>query len=68
MKSLKSKDPDIRGSLPALRRAARRARELSNATNTPLYVLRKGRVVDLRSKPRSAGRTAKRKIAGRTGG
>lgn len=42
-----SKDADIRGSLPALKRAARSARKLAKATGTPVYVLRKGRVVDL---------------------
>jgi hypothetical protein len=42
-----SKDPDIRGSLPALKRAARRAFELSRATGTPFYVWRDGKVVDL---------------------
>ena len=42
-----SKDTDIRGSLPALKRAARSARKLAKATGTPVYVLRKGKVVDL---------------------
>ena len=44
---MKSKDADIRGSLPALRRAARAARRLARATGTPFYVLKAGRVVDL---------------------
>lgn len=39
-------DPDIRGSLPALLRAARAARELARKTHTPLYIWRDGRVVD----------------------
>jgi fatty acid desaturase len=48
MKSkIKSRDPDIRGSLPALRRAARAARKLSRDTNTPFYVMKNGRIVDL---------------------
>jgi len=32
---------------PALKRAARRARRLAKATGTPVYVLKKGRVVNL---------------------
>ena len=42
-----SKDPDIRASAKALRRAARRARELGLRTGTPVYVLRGGEIVDL---------------------
>ena len=54
---IKSSDPDIRGSLPALRRAARRARRLAEKTNTPLFVWVDGRVLNLnpgrkRSKPK----------------
>jgi len=47
-----SNDPDIRGSLSALRRAARSARKLARATGTPFYVLKKGRVVDLNAPAR----------------
>lgn len=42
-----SKDPDIRASAKALRRAARRARELGLKAGTPVYVLRTGQIVDL---------------------
>jgi hypothetical protein len=42
-----SKDPVIRGSLAAMRRAARAARALAIKTGTPLYVWRDGRVVNL---------------------
>jgi hypothetical protein len=42
-----SKDPLIRGSLPALRRAARAARALALKTGTPFYVWQDGRVVNL---------------------
>jgi hypothetical protein len=45
-----SLDPDIRGSWPALRRAARKARKLSEATNTPFYVMRDGQIVDLNNR------------------
>ena len=44
---MKTRDPDIRGSLPALKRAAKRARALAKATGTPVYALRNGRVVNL---------------------
>jgi len=46
-KTVQSKDPDIVGSLPALRRAARAARKLAKRTGTPLYIFRDGRVVDI---------------------
>jgi len=42
-----SKDPDILASYKALRRAARRALELGLQTGTPVYILRRGRIVDL---------------------
>jgi hypothetical protein len=42
-----STDPDILGSLPAMKRAARAARRLAEATGTPLYVMKNGRIVDL---------------------
>lgn len=41
------RDPDIRGSLPALRRAAREARKLSIQLGTPFYVMKDGKIVDL---------------------
>lgn len=44
---LQSRDPDILASEPALRRAARRARTLGRRTGTPVYVLQRGRIVDL---------------------
>lgn len=47
-----SKDPVIRGSLAAMRRAARAARALAIKTGTPLYVWRDGRVVNLNPKGR----------------
>jgi hypothetical protein len=46
------KDPVMRGSLPALRRAARAARALAIRTGTPLYVWQDGRVVNLNPKGR----------------
>ena len=47
-----SKDPVIRGSLAAMRRAARAARELAIETGTPLYIRRDGRVVNLNPRRR----------------
>ena len=41
------KDPDIVGSDAALRRAAKRALQLGLETGTPVYVLEKGKIVDL---------------------
>ena len=49
---MQSTDPDIRGSLPALRRAARKARKLSIETGTPFYVWKNGQVVDLNARAR----------------
>lgn len=40
-------DQDIEGSAAALRRVARRARELGEQTGTPVYVLGDGKVIDL---------------------
>lgn len=40
-------DPDILGSFPALRRAARAARKLAEETGTPFYVMKGGKVVNL---------------------
>jgi hypothetical protein len=52
---LDSDDPDIVGSYAALRRAARRALQIGLQTGTPVYVLDKGRIVDLtRRHPRKA--------------
>ena len=51
-----SKDPDILASLKAMRRAARRARELARRTGTPFYVFKNGRVVNLNPRPRKGTR------------
>jgi hypothetical protein len=52
-----SKDPDIIGSEAALRRAAKRALQIGLETGTPVYVLEKGKIVDLTKRHR---RTAKK--------
>lgn len=47
-----SKDPVIRGSLPAMRRAAKAALALAIETGTPCYIWRDGRIVNLNPKGR----------------
>jgi hypothetical protein len=47
MKSSKIKDPDLEKVLPALLRAAKQARRIAAATNTPLIVYRNGKTVKL---------------------
>jgi hypothetical protein len=42
-----AKDRETGATLRALRRAARRARELGARTGTPVYVIRAHRIVDL---------------------
>ena len=42
-----SKDPDILASAKALRRAAKRALELGRQTGTPVYVMKRGKIVDI---------------------
>ena len=46
MKRRRTKDPDIRGAGPALRRAAQAARRIAKATNTPLIIWVDGKVVE----------------------
>jgi hypothetical protein len=53
-----TRDPDIVGSLPAMRRAAKRAKRLAIETNTPLWVMVKGTIVNINP---SAKPTAKQK-------
>lgn len=44
-------ETDQLGSRAAIHRAALRARELARQTNTPCYVLRNGRVIDVAHEP-----------------
>lgn len=56
---MKSNDPDIRGSFPALKRAAKRARQRAIATGTPLYVMQGAKIVDLNlARKQASKRTA----------
>ena len=43
-----AKDPDLAGSLVAIRRAAQRAKQLAASTNTELVVLRDGKCVHIK--------------------
>jgi hypothetical protein len=42
----KSANPDMQASARALLRAARRAREIARQTNTPLIIVRDGKIVE----------------------
>lgn len=54
LRKIKSTDPDIRGSYPALLRAAKNARRLSIETGTPFWVIKDGKLVDLNKLRKSA--------------
>ena len=56
-KQNRPKDPDIVGSEAALRRAARRALQIGLETGTPVYVIKKGRIVDLTKEKRRKTKT-----------
>jgi hypothetical protein len=47
-----STDPDIIASEAALRRAAKRALQIGLETHTPVYVMIKGKIVDLTKQKR----------------
>lgn len=44
-------DVDFLGAQQAIKRAAQRAREIAEATNTPCYVMQDGKIVDIAKKP-----------------
>jgi hypothetical protein len=60
-KSIKSKDPDILASPQALRRAARHALQIGKETGTPVYVIKKGRIVDIAAKKKRSRTTSQKK-------
>ena len=66
-------DPDLRGALPALRRAADAALRLALETGTPCYILRGDKIVDIAAerrvpkKKRTVGRYPIRRNAGAAG-
>jgi hypothetical protein len=47
-----STDPDMRGTWPALLRAAKKALKIARESGTPCYVLRDGRLVNLNPTPK----------------
>jgi hypothetical protein len=49
-----SPSPEARDTLRALRRAAKRALELGLATGTPVWVMKKGKLVDLTKEQRAS--------------
>ena len=51
-----TRDPDILGSWPALLRAARRAKRLAIETNTPLWIVKNGKIVNANPSYKPAGR------------
>jgi hypothetical protein len=51
-----SNDPDILASAKALRRAAKRALDLGLQTGTPVYVMKRGKIVDIAATETSSGR------------
>ncbi len=51
-------DPDLRGALPALRRAAKDALRLAIETGTSCYIMRDGKIVDIAAEHRAGKRRA----------
>jgi hypothetical protein len=51
---IKSRDPDIRGSLAALRRASKVAWKLAVQTNTGFWVMKNGKIVNLNPRAKRA--------------
>lgn len=43
-----AKDPDFRGAMAAMQRAALQARDIAKQTNTPLIILQDGKLVRLK--------------------
>jgi len=52
-------DPDLAKVGAALKRSALRARKLGLATNTPVYVFREGKIVDIVAEQRAAQKSKK---------
>ena len=61
-KQVTIKDPDLAKVGVALKRAAAKARQLGFDTNTPVYVFRKGKIVDIVAEHRPA-RSPKKALA-----
>jgi len=65
-KRLTIKDPDLAKVGAALKRSALKARKLGLATNTPVYVFRDGKIVDIVAEQRAALKSKKGSSAGST--
>lgn len=48
-------DSDLAGADKAIRRAAKKARELARKTHTPCYIFEDGRIVDVMKRRKKAG-------------
>jgi hypothetical protein len=60
-----AQEAETNATLRALRRAARRAREVGARTGTPVYVIRDDRIVDLTKQDRQTHRQPSRPRAAR---
>ena len=60
-----AKEAETNATLRALRRAARRAREVGARTGTPVYVIRDERIVDLTKQDRRTHRQSSKPRADR---
>ena len=58
-------DQETRQTLRALRRAARRARELGEKTGTPVYVIKDHHIVDLTNQGSAILKRSNTELAGR---
>ena len=58
-KRISIKDPDLAKVGIALKRAALKARKIGFATNTPVYVYRDGKIIDIVAEYRGAGTSKK---------
>lgn len=52
------KDPDLLGSMQALKRSAASALKLARQTNTPCYVMKDGKIVDIAARRAKAPKKA----------
>ena len=52
------KDPDLLGSMQALKRSAASALKLARKTNTPCYVMKDGKIVDIAARRAKAPKKA----------
>jgi len=58
-----SHSQEIKETLRALRRSARKALELGMKTGTPVYVMKKGKIVDLTKERPTAKKSSSKRVA-----